>query len=142
MKHSYDCVIVGGGPAGMAAAVALGKLGVRDILLLERNERLGGILNQCIHAGFGLSYFGETLTGPEYARALERDFALLGADCALGAMVLEIARSRIVKVMSRAEGYREIAAGAVIVATGCRERTRENLEIGRASCRERVCLLV
>ena len=129
MRTKRDCVVIGGGPAGMAAAIALRKLGVEEILLIERNDALGGILSQCIHVGFGLSYFGENYTGPEYAAALSRAFLASGASFLLGAMVLEISPSRVVKVLSRSEGYLEIEAGAIVIATGCRERTRDNLEI-------------
>ena len=113
----------------MAAAIALKKLGIDDVVVLERNARLGGILNQCIHPGFGLARFGRDLTGPEYARALEREFVGSGAEYALGAMVLGISESRVLRVISKNGGYAEIRATAIIVATGCRERTRENLEI-------------
>ncbi|MCX7026452.1 MAG: FAD-dependent oxidoreductase [Spirochaetes bacterium] len=129
MKHEYDCVIVGGGPAGIAAAIALRKAGIADLLLLDRNPRLGGILNQCIHPGFGLSRYDRDLTGPEYARELESEFKEAGIECVLGAMVLEISKSRRLKVLCPLEGCAEIGARTVIVATGCRERTRENLEI-------------
>ena len=129
MKNNYECVIVGGGPAGMAAAIALKKLGVDDLLVLDRNPRLGGILNQCIHPGFGLSRYDRDLTGPEYARALEGEFDDAGVERVLGAMVLDISKSRVLSVISPGDGCAEIRAEAVIVATGCRERTRENLEI-------------
>jgi NADPH-dependent 2,4-dienoyl-CoA reductase/sulfur reductase-like enzyme len=129
MKSEYECLIVGGGPAGLAAAIALKKLGIDDLVVLERNARLGGILNQCIHPGFGLERFGSDFTGPEYAKALVLEFREAGAECATGAMVLEISDSRRVRMLSRDDGYSEIRASAVIVATGCRERTRENLEI-------------
>ena len=129
MKSEYECVIVGGGPAGLAAAIALKKLGIDDLIVLERNARLGGILNQCIHPGFGLERFGSDFTGPEYAKALVREFREAGAECATGAMVLEISDSRRVRALSHDDGYSEIRASAVVVATGCRERTRENLEI-------------
>ena len=129
MKNDYECVIVGGGPAGMAAAIALKRLGVEDLLVLDRNPRLGGILNQCIHPGFGLSRYDRDLTGPEYARALEGEFDEAGVERVLGAMVLDISRSRTLRVISPGDGCAEISAKAVIVATGCRERTRENLEI-------------
>ena len=129
MKNDYECVIVGGGPAGMAAAIALKKLGVDDLLVLDRNPRLGGILNQCIHPGFGLSRYDRDLTGPEYARALEGEFDDAGVERVLGAMVLDISKSRVLSVISPGDGCAEIRAEAVIVATGCRERTRENLEI-------------
>jgi sarcosine oxidase subunit alpha len=129
MKREYDCVIVGGGPAGMAAAIALKKLGVDGILLLDRNPRLGGILNQCIHPGFGLLRYKKDMTGPEYARALEAEFTAAGIESAPGAMVLGISRDKVLRVISPESGYAEISARAIIVATGCRERTRENLEI-------------
>jgi NADPH-dependent 2,4-dienoyl-CoA reductase/sulfur reductase-like enzyme len=129
MKREYECVIVGGGPAGMAAAIALKKRGVESVLLLDRNPRLGGILNQCIHPGFGLLRYKQDMTGPEYARALEAEFAVAGAESALGAMVLGISRDRLLRVISQESGYAEICAESIIVATGCRERTRENLEI-------------
>lgn len=129
MKREYDCVIVGGGPSGMAAGIALKELGVADILVLDRNRRLGGILNQCIHPGFGLLRYDRDLTGPEYARALEDEFVAAGVECALGAMVLDISALKTLKVISPLEGFAEIHARSVIVATGCRERTRENLEI-------------
>ena len=129
MKSEYACVIIGGGPAGMAAAISLKKQGIDDILLLDRNPRLGGILNQCIHPGFGLLRYDRDLTGPEYARALEKEFDEAGIELVLGAMVLEVSRSRTLKVISPKDGCAEIRAEAVIVATGCRERTRENLEI-------------
>ncbi|MCE1196277.1 FAD-dependent oxidoreductase, partial [bacterium] len=115
--------------AGMAAAIALKKHGVGNILLLDRNPRLGGILNQCIHPGFGLLRYKKDMTGPEYARALEAEFAAAGAESALGAMVLGVSRDRLLRVISPESGYAEIRAETVIVATGCRERTRENLEI-------------
>jgi sarcosine oxidase subunit alpha len=129
MKREYQCVIVGGGPAGMAAAIALKKRGIESVLLLDRNPRLGGILNQCIHPGFGLLRYKQDMTGPEYARALEAEFAAVGAESALGAMVLGISRGRLLRVISPDSGYTEISAESIIVATGCRERTRENLEI-------------
>jgi NADPH-dependent 2,4-dienoyl-CoA reductase/sulfur reductase-like enzyme len=125
----HDCIIIGGGPAGLAAAIALRKRGIQDVLVLERNDWLGGILNQCIHLGFGVQYFRDNLTGPEYARALVVAFRESGARVITGAMVLGIQPPRVVRVASRSEGYRELRAKAIIVATGCRERTRENLEI-------------
>ena len=129
MKSEYDCVIVGGGPAGMAAAIALKSRGVESVLLLDRNPRLGGILNQCIHPGFGLLRYKEDMTGPEYARALGAEFSAAGIESVLGAMVLGVSRDRLLRVISPESGYAEVRAEAVIVATGCRERTRENLEI-------------
>ncbi len=129
MRLERGCVVIGGGPAGMAAAIALHRLGVRDLLILERNDRLGGILDQCIHVGFGLSWYGEDLTGPEYASRLAAQVADLGIETFLGTMVLDVARPRIIRAMSASRGLLEIEAAALVVATGCRERTRENLEI-------------
>jgi len=132
MKTSWDCVVVGGGPAGMAAAIGLKKKGISDVLVLDRNPRLGGILNQCIHPGFGLSRYDQDLTGPEYARELEKEFDDAGVERILGAMVLGVSASRFLSVISPTKGYMEIGARTVVVATGCRERTRENLEIAGA----------
>lgn len=129
MKTDYECIIVGGGPAGLAAAIALARRGITDILLVERGPRLGGILTQCIHPGFGLLRYREDLTGPEYALALEKEFRACGIPCLTGATVLGISESRILRVLSPTEGALELRARAIIVATGCRERTRENLEI-------------
>jgi NADPH-dependent 2,4-dienoyl-CoA reductase/sulfur reductase-like enzyme len=129
MKTEWDCVVVGGGPAGMAAAIGLKKRGISDVLLLDRNPRLGGILNQCIHPGFGLSRYDRDLTGPEYARELEKEFDDARIERILGAMVLGVSTSRILSVISPVEGSMRLRARAIVVATGCRERTRENLEI-------------
>ena len=129
MKTDWDCVVVGGGPAGMAAAIGLARRGITDVLVLDRNPRLGGILNQCIHPGFGLERYDRDLTGPEYARELEREFRETGLENIPGAMVLGVSASRVLSVIAPSEGFMELHARTVIVATGCRERTRENLEI-------------
>lgn len=123
-----DMVIIGGGPAGLSAAIRAYELGIRDILVIERNDFLGGILNQCIHNGFGLHIFGEELTGPEYAARLAEKVEELGIPYLLGAMVMDIRGERRVTVLSQ-NGMEEIMAKTVILAMGCRERPRGAVNI-------------
>lgn len=124
-----ELVIIGGGPAGMAAAVSAYDAGVRDMLIIERDVKLGGILCQCIHNGFGLHRFGEELTGPEYAWRYEEMVRERNIEFMTDTMVLEVGEDKVVHAMNRELGVFDIEAKAIILAMGCRERPRGALNI-------------
>ena len=127
--REVELVIIGGGPAGMAAAVAARKQGIGNIVIFERGDELGGILNQCIHNGFGLHTFKEELTGPEYAERYSDQVKELGIPVELGTMVLDLNADKELSIISRTRGAETVKAKAVILAMGCRERPRGALGI-------------
>ena len=132
--RNIDLVVIGGGSAGMAAAIQAKKEGVDDILIIEKNGHLGGILDQCIHNGFGLTEFKKELAGPEYAARFEKQVEELGIECLLNTYVIEITRDRLVTYSSKDEGVVTVQAKAIVMATGCYERNAGAIQLAGDRC--------
>ena len=128
MRHC-QAVVIGGGCGGLAAAAKLKQEGLSDVVLIERDIELGGVLNQCIHNGFGLTTFKEQLSGPAFAERYEREAVDIGVEIKLGAMVTHMSKDRVVEYVSKDEGYQKLQSDIIILAVGCYERSRGALGI-------------
>ena len=134
MRDTCAVAVIGGGPAGLAAALQAREDGAGRVLLIERDTELGGILQQCVHGGFGLQFLGQELTGPEYAQHFMERVPAVGVETWLDTMVLEITRKKEIVTLSPQAGLRIVRAGAIVLAMGCRERTRPSLGLPGARC--------
>jgi NADPH-dependent 2,4-dienoyl-CoA reductase/sulfur reductase-like enzyme len=128
-QHEYDVIMVGGGPAGMAAALGAREAGAERILIVDREKEAGGILLQCIHMGFGLHHFKEELTGPEYAQRFFRDICDKGIDVLTDTFVADVSQDKRLKLMSGTQGVQVVSTKALVLAMGARERTRGAIRI-------------